>query len=345
MRRPLTAALCLALTLLLLPGCVSRPDPQPTPTPTQTETPAPSPSPAETDGRAVVRLAVLTDASGLGAAGLMAGSEAGDTAVRYEVTLTDDPDLAASGLLAGTLDAAALPTDRAAALYHQTEGEIRLLAVTAQGGLLILERGDGVRTLSDLAGRTLCAAGEGSAPQHVLDCLLAREGLSPDDADIQWSAADSLTDRMISGEIDLCLLPASSAAQVLLRDDQVRVALNLASLWEDALPGSAMAVSCLAVRADFLEERPQEAADLLAEYAASADLALTDPEAAAPLAAEAGLTADPETALAAIPDCGLTFLTGADMRGAVQSFFEVLAGQDPASIGGSIPDDAFYYIP
>ena len=89
----------------------------------------------------------------------------------------------------------------------------------------------------------------------------------------------------------------------------------------------------------------QEAPDLLAEYAASADLALTDPEAAAPLAAEAGLTADPETALAAIPDCGLTFLTGADMRGAVQSFFEVLAGQDPAAIGGSIPDDAFYYIP
>ena len=84
---------------------------------------------------------------------------------------------------------------------------------------------------------------------------------------------------------------------------------------------------------------------MLAEYAASADLALTDPEAAAPLAAEAGLTADPEAALAAIPDCGLTFLTGADMRGAVQSFFEVLAGQDPAAIGGSIPDDAFYYIP
>ena len=345
MRRPLTAALCLALTLLLLPGCVSRPDPQPTPTPTQTGTPAPSPSPTETDGRAVVRLAVLTDASGLGAAGLMVGSEAGDTAVRYEVTLTDDPDLAASGLLAGTLDAAALPTHRAAALYHQTEGEIRLLAVTALGGLAVLEDGGEVRTLSGLAGRTLYAAGESSAASVALGCLLAREGLSPDDVDLQWSAADSLADRMIAGEIDLCLLPAPDAARVTAQSGQIRVALDLAQLWEDTLPGSAMAVSCLAVRADFLEEQPQEAADLLAEYAASVDLALTDPETAAPLAAEAGLAADPEAALAAIPDCGLTFLTGSDMREAVQSYFEELAAYDPSVLGGSIPDDAFYVIP
>ena len=48
-------------------------------------------------------------------------------------------------------------------------------------------------------------------------------------------------------------------------------------------------------------------------------------------------------AQAAIPQCNLTFLTGQEMRAALEGYYAVLFRTDPASIGGGMPYDAFYY--
>ena len=45
----------------------------------------------------------------------------------------------------------------------------------------------------------------------------------------------------------------------------------------------------------------------------------------------------------ALPDANLCFITGDDMIDGIQGYYEVLFAADPASIGGSIPDGAFYY--
>mgnify|MGYP000462857854 CR=1 FL=1 len=51
-----------------------------------------------------------------------------------------------------------------------------------------------------------------------------------------------------------------------------------------------------------------------------------------------------QIAEAAIPKCALVCITGAsDMRSAIQGYYEVLYQANPDSIGGGIPDDAFYY--
>ena len=40
----------------------------------------------------------------------------------------------------------------------------------------------------------------------------------------------------------------------------------------------------------------------------------------------------------------MIFTAGEDLK-TISSYYEVLFAADPTSIGGSIPDDAFYYIP
>ena len=49
-------------------------------------------------------------------------------------------------------------------------------------------------------------------------------------------------------------------------------------------------------------------------------------------------------AKAAIPQADLVYVDGEDLM-EVSSYYEVLFAADPTSIGGAIPDDAFYYIP
>ena len=45
----------------------------------------------------------------------------------------------------------------------------------------------------------------------------------------------------------------------------------------------------------------------------------------------------------AIPLCNVCCLTGADMKAALSGYLQALYDQDPASIGGALPGDDFYY--
>ena len=55
----------------------------------------------------------------------------------------------------------------------------------------------------------------------------------------------------------------------------------------------------------------------------------------------------PSAAIAekAIPACNMVFLSGDAMQQSVAAYLEVLAEANPASVGGTLPDDAFYYLP
>ena len=83
----------------------------------------------------------------------------------------------------------------------------------------------------------------------------------------------------------------------------------------------------------------------LTEYGAS--IAYMSDEAnrddAAALAETYGIVPKAAVAKKALPDANLCFITGDDMIDGIQGYYEVLFAADPASIGGSIPDGAFYY--
>ena len=61
----------------------------------------------------------------------------------------------------------------------------------------------------------------------------------------------------------------------------------------------------------------------------------------------AGYGITPSTGIAklAIPQCHLAFLSGSDMLSAISDYFLALYAIDPASVGGSLPDDGIYYTP
>lgn len=45
----------------------------------------------------------------------------------------------------------------------------------------------------------------------------------------------------------------------------------------------------------------------------------------------------------ALPNCNITFIAGTEMKTALGGFLKILFDQNPQSIGGTLPDDAFYY--
>lgn len=340
----LTLALALALGLT---ACGPKENVEESAPPAETTPVAESQAP-ETETPALegaeINLGLLNGPTGMGAAKLLADNDAGETVNHYTVTMGSDP---ANDILPklnnGELDIAALPTNVAANLYNKT-GKVQLLALNTLGVLHILENGDTVNSMADLAGKTLYAINQGTNTEYVLDYLLTQNGLDPDaDVDIQWKTSEEVTSLMASGEIDLCMLPVPAATTVLMQNSDVRDAIDLNDAWTQAGATGTFTMGCVVVRTEFAQENPEAVQAFLQEYEASINYIKDNPEEGAALIEQYGIVPKAAIAQAAIPQANMIFAAGQDMK-SISSYYEVLFAADPASIGGSIPDDAFYYI-
>ena len=47
----------------------------------------------------------------------------------------------------------------------------------------------------------------------------------------------------------------------------------------------------------------------------------------------------------AIPNCNIVLETGESMKKLVSAMLDTLYQANPASVGGTLPDEAFYYVP
>ena len=341
----LALGLALALTAGLLAGCTGGSGSQsPSPTPSQTVMPTPTPSETAPAEKQTVNLAVLKGPSGVGAAKLLADSDAGETANDYAYSIMADNTEIVAGLSSGSLDIAAVASNVAANLYNKTNGGIQIAAVSGLGVLYILENGNTVQSMADLKGQTLYATGQGANPEYVLNYLLTENGVDPAEVDIQWKTADEVSALMVSGEARLCMMPVPAATAIQMSNPDVREALDLSAEWDGLNNGSHLTMTCIAVRTAFTQEHPEAVENFLADYAASVEYVKGDPAAASELVAQYGITPKAKIAELAIPKCSLVCITGkVDMADTIQGYFEVLSAANPDALGGSIPDDGFYF--
>ncbi len=356
MKTTVKKLLCLALALSLvlavcLTGCGPKePEPSPSVEPSASVEPSPSVEPAPE--RTAVKLAVLSGPTGVGAAKLMADSEAGNTRNDYTVTLCTDNQQVMAGLTNGEFDIAAVATNVAANLYHKSNGAVQMAAINTLGVLYILGPADKPLTsLSELKGKTLYATGQGANPEYVLNYLLTESGVAGD-VDIVWQAAEEVTATMLQSKGEYCMLPVPAATALEVKSEgKLTAQISLSDVWDSLENGSQLTMGCVVVRTAFAQEHPEAVDAFLNEYAQSIDymadpvnMAVSSNLNPAQLVANYGIAPSAAIAGKAIPQCNLVCITGADMRATIQGYYEVLYAADPAAIGGAMPDDAFYYL-
>lgn len=306
---------------------------------------APSSAPA-------ARLVVLNGPTGVGAAKLLSDIDAGTTAGSYAYEIAAANDEAAAMLTgpAPEADIAAMASNVALNLYNKTDGGVTVIALGTLGVLHILESGGGteIQSMADLAGRTILAPGQGANPEYALRYLLSQNGLDPDqDVTLEfYTDASEISAKLLTGDAQCAMLPVPAAtAAVIKSQGSVRAALDLTQEWDALGAGSRFIMTAVVVRTAFLAEYPETVDQFLTEYAASIDYVNSNVENAAQLVAGYGLAPSSAIAQKAIPDCHLVCITGSDMQPAIDGYYSVLYQANPASVGGSLPDDAFYYVP
>ncbi len=357
----LALAMCFALT-----ACGGGAQTSPSPSPAQETSPAQSPAveespsevPAEDGEPATVNLAVLSGPTGIGAAKLMADSDANQAQDDkgawtsdnlYNYTIAADNTELVAGLSSGTFDIATMASNAAVNLYNKTDGGVRIIALGTLGVLHILEGGGNaaINSIADLRGRTVYAVGQGANPEYVLRYLLTENGLDPDkDVELVFGEASEITQKLMTGEAACAMLPVPAATAAIAKGEgKIRAALDLTQVWNDLDNGSEFIMTAVVARAEFVEHHKDKVDTFLKDYAASIDYVVNNVDEAAGLIAGYGITPSAGIAKAAIPQCHLTFIAGADMAPAISGYYEILYRADPAAVGGALPDDAIYYVP
>ena len=352
MKKKLSVLLAAAMTLTLMSGCVKKIPPAADPAPPQEpEVVEPAPeTPEEPDevviGVEPVDFAVISGPTGVGAAQLLTNIEQGNTNLTYNYSVAASNDEITPALINGTLDIAAVATNLAANLNAKTEGGVQVLCINTLGVLYILEKGDTVYEMADLKGKTLYAPSntKGANPEHILNHLLTENGVKPEEVNIEWLTPQEITVKMTTEDAGICMLPVPAATAVLLKDAGVREAISLSQAWEET-EDSPLPMGCIVARTAWLEENPEQAELFLQEYAKSIEFVVDEANRAeaSEMIASYGITASAGIAAKAIPQCNLTFVTGAEMQDTLQDYYQVLFQMNPASIGGSMPYDSFYY--
>ena len=291
-----------------------------------------------------LRIAGLKGLTTMGLVNLLSMEQAGTAAMDYDLQLYGAADEIVPLLIKGELDMAAIPANLAATLYQKTSGGIQAVAVNTLGVLYVVEQGDTVHSMADLKGRTILSTGKGTTPEYVLRYLLTANGLDPDkDVDIQYySEATEVTAQMAATQDAIAVLPQPYVTAAGLKDDTLRVALDLTAEW-DKVADTQLITGVTVVRKAYAEEHPDVVAAFLADYAQSVNAANTDLDGTAALCEEQGVVAKAAIAKKALPNCNIVCLTGEELKADVSGYLQVLYDADPAAVGGTLPGEDFYW--
>jgi NitT/TauT family transport system substrate-binding protein len=266
----------------------------------------------------------------------------------YSFEIAASIDEVTPKLVQGDVDIAAVPANVASVLYNNTDGEVKVLAINTLGVLYIVESGNSVTSVSDLKGKTIYASGKGATPEYALNYILSQNGIDPEtDVTIEWKSEHTeCLEALMAEENAIAMLPQPFVTTAQTKSDNINVVLDLNEEWDALQEGtdapSALLTGVVVARTQFIDENPDAVSAFLDHYKESVEYVNSNTDAAAALIGGYDIVTE-EIAKKALPACNITFIEGDEMKEKLSGYLNVLYEQNPSAVGGTLPDDDFYY--
>lgn len=290
----------------------------------------------------VLRVGSLKGPTTMGLVNLMSEVESGAKS-GYSFEMQSQPDVIMSELVSGKLDIALLPANVAAVAYNKTNHGVSAIDINTLGVLYCVSGDENIKSVKDLAGKTVLSTGQGASPEYVLNYLLEKNGVT--DCDVQFkSEATEIAALLKQDPTKIAILPQPFVTVATAQNDQLKVAFSLTDEWKSVSPDSKLLTGVTVVRNDVLENRAAEVDQFIADHQASTEKATSDVDATAELVAKYGIIAKAPVAKKALPNCNIVAIAGDEMKTDLAGYLQVLFDANPKSVGGTMPEDDFYYI-
>lgn len=304
-------------------------------------------STASTSQTADVRVASLKGPTSIGLVDFMDQKNNATEGTSYTFTVAGAADEIMPQLIQGNIDIALVPANVASVLYNRTSGGVQVVDINTLGVLWVVTGDDSINSISDLAGHTVYMTGKGATPEYLMNYLLNQAGIT-DQVTMEYkSEATEVASELASNPSAIAVLPEPYVTSVCNRVSGLEPRISLTDAWsstEAGENGSQLVTGVTVVRTEFLKQHPDLVSEFVQGQQESVEQVKADPAAAAQLVVNLGIIDNAKIAEQAIPRCNLTCITGQEMQDTLAGYYQVLYDADPASVGGTLPDDGFYCL-
>lgn len=259
----------------------------------------------------------------------------------YEVL--SGPELLQARLISGEADLAIVPTNLASVLYSKQKN-IKLLGSIVWGNLYCISD-EPLSSIEDLRGKTIYSFGKNNAPDLTVREILKQNGIDPDkDVSFEYvSAAGDIPPAFISGKAKLAVAAEPSLSMIMTKKPETKIVLDIQAEWKKFFDGASYPQASLIVNAEFLKKHPEYITAFLTEVKESAVWVNKNPQNAGEYSSKIAALPPPPILSKAIPKLNIAFVEAEKACPTIEAYLKVLAGTNPKFIGGSLPDEAFYY--
>ena len=330
MKKKIFAVVVMAAMLFSVAGCQSTKK-------AATETKTASESQTE------VRVGSLQGPTSMGLVQLMKESDEKKSTGNYSFSMETQPDAIASKIVSKDLDVALVPANLASVLYNKTKGQVEVVDINTLGVLYCVTRDPSVKSIKDLANKTVYTTGQGASPEYVMNYLLQANQVKG--CTLQFkSEATEVAAILAQDKTAIAILPQPFVTVAEMQNKDAVTAFSLTDAWDAVTEDNSKLVTGVTiVRKEFLKAHPQEVATFVNEHQKSVTKANKDTKATAKLIVKYGILEKTQIAKAALPQCNIVCIQGKNMQKVLQGYLNVLYQANPESVGGSVPKGDFYY--
>ncbi len=294
-----------------------------------------------------VRVGSLKGPTSIGLVELMERAEAEETDNDYTFTMEVAADTLLTMMVQEELDIALVPANVASVLYNKTDGQVVVIDINTLGVLYMVTGDESVAEIQDLKGKTIYLTGKGTTPDYVLQYVLEENGISLDEVTLEYkSEATEVAAVLKTDSAAIGLLPQPFVTATMVQNESLKIVFDMNEEWNklQGEDGSMMVTGVTVVRKAFLEENEAAVKRFLDDHKQSAEFVNSNTAKAATLVVEAGIIEKAPIAEKAIPNCNITCISGEEMQQALSGYLKVLFDKDAKSVGGSLPEEDFYYL-
>lgn len=290
----------------------------------------------------VVRIGSLKGPTTIGIVNLMDKASKGESEGNYEFTMAAAADEITAKVVSGDLDIALVPANLASVLYNKTQGGVTAIDINTLGVLYCVTGDSSVKSIKDLAGKTVITTGQGATPEYSLRYLLDQNGIT--DCTIEFkSEATEVAAVLAEDPTQIAVLPQPFVTVACAQNEAIAPAFALEDEWQTLTDGLGMVTGVTIVRNDFLKEHPAAVSTFISEHQASVNAANSDLDTTAALVVANDIIGKEPIAKKAIPSCNVVCITGDSLKTNLSAYLEVLYNYDAKSVGGNLPGEDFYF--
>ncbi|MFA6866122.1 MAG: ABC transporter substrate-binding protein [Clostridia bacterium] len=288
---------------------------------------------------ATINITIPDGAPTLAMAKLMKDFSYKDYDINYEI-VSGTSEIGAK-MTQGQTDISIVPTNMASILYANGL-DIKLLSSNVFGLLYIMGNGDvNATSLSDMDGKTIYCIGQGGTPDFVLQYLLQENNINA--TIIYVASGTDVIPLLMTKKAEFAVL-GEPAATMSVSKAGAKVLFDMQEEWEKLTQFNGYPQASTVVRSEIVETYPgfvkafYEAMEENISYIENEE---NLEELTNTLKDNGSAVVFSSTAV--IKKCNMRVEDCATAKASIVNYLSVLKDFNPATIGGELPDDAFYY--